>query len=124
MKYQRLIVMGAASALALAAAIASAQDAVKADPDKNTVLLENDRVRVLEVTNPVGGTLKMHSHPAHILYFLEGARATMTTADGKVTQLESKKGEVRWVDPVTHKVENKGSAPIRTIVIELKDGAK
>ena len=124
MKYQRRIVLGTASALALAAAIASAQDAVKADPDKNKVLFENDRVRVLEVTNPVGGTLKMHSHPAHILYFLEGAKATMTTADGRATELEGKKGEARWVDPVTHKVENKGSTPIRAIVVELKDGAK
>jgi len=116
--------MGVASILALAATIASAQDAAKTDPDKNKVLFENDRVRVLEVTSPVGGTLKMHSHPAHVLYFLEGAKSTMTTSDGKVTQLQSKKGEARWVEPVTHKVENTGTVPIHATVIELKDAAK
>jgi beta-alanine degradation protein BauB len=124
MKHRDLIAMGVASILALAATIASAQDAAKTDPDKNKVLFENDRVRVLEVTSPVGGTLKMHSHPAHVLYFLEGAKSTMTTSDGKVTQLQSKKGEARWVEPVTHKVENTGTVPIHAIVIELKDAAK
>lgn len=124
MKIQGLIIMGAASALALAAAIASAQDAVKTDPDYNKVLLENDRVRVLEVTFPAGTTLKMHSHPAHVLYFLEGAKSKMTTSDGKVTQLESKKGESRWVEPVTHKVDNTGNTPIHVIVIELKNTVK
>ena len=64
------------------------------------------------------------AHPAHVLYFLESAKTTMTTSDGKVAELQGTKGEVRWVDPVTHKVENTGTTPVHAIVIELKDAAK
>ena len=124
MTKKQLIVLSAASALLVGTAMAIAQDAVKVQPDKNKVLFENDRVRVVEVKNPPGGTLDMHSHPAHVVYFLESATTKMTTKDGKESVLEGKKGEARWVDPVTHKVDNTGKTPVHAIVVELKDAAK
>ncbi len=124
MTKKQLIVLSAASALLVGAAMSLAQDAVKTQPDNNKVLFENDRVRVLEVKFAPGSTLKMHSHPAHVVYFPEGAKTKMTDSAGKVTELESKKGEARWVDPVTHTVENTGKTPAHAIVVELKDAAK
>jgi len=124
MKKDRFIAAAATGALLLGAVVAFAQDPVKMDPEKNRLVFENDRVRVYEVKNPKGGTLKMHSHPAHVVYFLESGKAKFTNADGKVTEAEVKAGEALWSEPVTHRVENTGTTPLRAIVVELKDAAK
>jgi quercetin dioxygenase-like cupin family protein len=124
MKREVLITAAATGALLLGAVAALAQDAVKTQPDKNKVLFENERVRVIEVKNEPGGTLKMHSHPDHVVYLLENSNVKFTSADGKVSEMKGKKGEVRWVEAVTHTVENKGSTPVHAIVVELKEGAK
>nr|NIP31626.1 hypothetical protein [Candidatus Dadabacteria bacterium]NIQ16433.1 hypothetical protein [Candidatus Dadabacteria bacterium] len=47
---------------------AMAQDAVKVAPESYKVLLENDRVRVLEFQIKPGKKDAMHSHPAYIVY--------------------------------------------------------
>lgn len=123
MNRDHLIGAGAAAAvmsLLLGAVAALAQDPVKIDPTRNKLLFENDRVRVYEVTAPPGDTLKTHSHPAHIVYFLGSSKVKFTGADGKVTEAENKAGTVRWNDPVTHSVENIGTTPIRGVVVELK----
>jgi quercetin dioxygenase-like cupin family protein len=124
MKKERLIATAVTSALLLGAVVAHAQDPIKVDPDKNRLVFENDRVRVYEVKNPPGGTLKMHSHPAHVVYFLDAGKAKFTSADGKVTEAAVKAGEALWSDPVTHSVENIGTTPLRGIVVELKDAKK
>ncbi len=121
MKKQNLIVTVGASALLIGAAAVFAQDAVKIQPESNKVLLENDRVRVLEVTSAPGATLKMHSHPGHVVYLLEDANTKHTDASGKVVVVEGKKGEARWVDATSDTVENTSKTPLRTIVIEVKD---
>jgi quercetin dioxygenase-like cupin family protein len=121
LKKQNLIVSIGASALLIGAAAVFAQDAVKVQPESNKVLLENDRVRVIEVTSAPGATLKMHSHPGHVVYLLDDAKTKHTDAAGKVTEVAGKKGDARWVDAVTHTVENTSTTPLRTIVIEVKD---
>ena len=118
LKKNILFAIGAATALLLGAPVSFAQDAVATQPANNKVLFENDRVRVLEVTFGPGTPLKMHSHPAHVVYMVEGGKAKFTTADGKVTDAEATPGTVRWSDPVTHTVET--SAASKAIVVELK----
>jgi len=114
----------AALSILLGTGVAVAQDPVKVDAEKNKLVLENDRVRVYEVKNPPGGTLKMHSHPAHVVYFLDAGKAKFTNADGKVTEAAVKAGEALWSEPVTHSVENTGTTPLNAIVVELKDAKK
>ncbi len=122
MKKVQIIALGVASALLAGAVLA--QDAVKTQPESNKVLLENDRVRVIEVTVAPGSALKTHSHPAHVIYFLGDAETRQTDAAGKVAEVAGKKGEARAVDAVTHQVDNVGKTPIHVIVVELKDAAK
>lgn len=43
---------------------------MKVDPNNNKLLFENDRVRVYEVKSLPGNTRNMHSHPAHVVYFV------------------------------------------------------
>ncbi len=112
-------------ALAFAARTAQAQDMVKVAPQNVKVLLENDRVRVLEVVAKPGEKIGMHSHPGHILYLMSGGGKMMTTfPDGKTVTTEGKTGEARWLEPVTHANENAGDTEIRAVVVELKEPAK
>lgn len=121
MKNQRLVVLGAVGALVLGAAAALAQDPMKVQPENHKVVFEDEHVRVLDVTFGPGTTLKKHSHPNHVVYFLESATTKQTDAAGKVTDINGKKGDARWVAATTHTVENVGTTTAHVIVVELKD---
>ena len=106
--------------LVFAAKTAIAQDLVKVMPKDVKVLIDNDRVRVLEVVHKPGAKEPMHSHPAYVAVFLSATKLKVTTPDGKTTVKDRKAGETYWSEAVTHAVENVGSADQHVIVIELK----
>jgi beta-alanine degradation protein BauB len=99
---------------------ATAQDMVKVAPNTTKVLLENDRVRVLEVQQKPGEKAAMHSHPASLVYSLSSSKAKFTAPDGKTTESELKAGAVNWREAETHAIENVGTTDSRVLVIELK----
>jgi quercetin dioxygenase-like cupin family protein len=105
-----------------AACIAAAQGQDPAVVNAKTikVQLENDRVRVLEANLPPGVKEEVHSHPAYVIYVLEGGRYRNYASDGKVTEGELKAGEVLFREPLTHAAQNIGDKPLRMILIELK----
>jgi hypothetical protein len=47
------------------------------------VRFENDRVRALEAILPPGTKEEVHSHPAYVIYVLEGGRYRNYAADGR-----------------------------------------
>ena len=98
----------------------SAQDAEKATPKVVKLKLENERVRVLEALSNPGDTENMHSHPANIVYVIEGGKLRITTADGKTSEVEFKAGDTLWREPVTHAAENIGTTRFHAIIVELK----
>src|ERR1019366_3675722 len=103
---------------------ASAQDAIKVQPDSYRVALENDRLRVLEfVSRPGMGMcgVGMHSHPAHLTVALTAAKVRVTTPDGKTFIAENKPGDVFWSEAQTHTTENVTGRSARALIIELKD---
>lgn len=113
-------VLSVAFTFGLAAALASAQDMVKVAPKNCTVLLENDRVRVVRVVLKAGEKLAMHSHPAYISYSFAAGKTKFTSADGKTDERETKAGTAIWRDAETHAAENTGTTDGRVLVIELK----
>ena len=84
------------------------------------VQFENDRVRVLEANLPPGVKEEVHSHPAYVIYVLEGGRYRNYASDGKVTEGELKAGEVLFREPLTHAAENIDDKPLHMILVELK----
>jgi quercetin dioxygenase-like cupin family protein len=89
---------------------------------KNFVLkLENARVRVFEGTLKPGDKEKQHSHPAYVIYVIEGGKFRNHAADGTVTEGEFKTGDVMYREPLTHWAENIGATTIRLQVVELKN---
>ena len=99
-------------------------DALVASAQHHRLLLENDRVRVLESFIPPGETTAVHTHRwPNVQYVARGSRLVRRDADGVVTSdgelLED--ASTRWSDPIPpHTVENAGPRVLSVIVVELK----
>ncbi len=116
-------------ALALLAALGvttdelPAQDARVVDPRSYRVLLENERVRVLEYRSRPGLGVcgaGLHYHPAHVTVSLTGAKLKRTDEAGRVAFVEIKPGDVFYAEAETHTAEVIGGSGTRTYIVELK----
>ena len=110
--------------LGLFNSVLAGQDSARVAPKNVKILLENNRVRVLEVRIKPGEKIPMHSHPAHLTYALSDAKGQYTSPDGTSTISEAKTNGVFWSEPVTHSSVNVGNTEIHAIVVELKDPPK
>ena len=109
--------------LCLVSSTALAQDPVKVAPETHKVLLENDRVRVLDVRIKPGEKVPMHSHPASVGYVLSGGKIRFTYPDGKTEEREPKAGTASWSEAVTHAAGNVGTTELHVVRTELKGEA-
>jgi quercetin dioxygenase-like cupin family protein len=100
---------------------ANAQDPAVVNAKTIKVKFENERVRVLEATLPPGVKEAVHSHPAYVIYVLEGGRVRNYAADGKTSENELKTGDIVFREPLTHAAENIGPNTLHMILVELKD---
>ena len=100
--------------------VARAQDPVPRYPRNYRVLVENDRVRVLDFRLRKGDTEELHSHPAHVLYVLEPFTIRFALPGGRTAVREAKAGDVLFSEAVTHSPTNIGSTDAHGILIELK----
>jgi len=102
-------------------------DAVLAAPASHRILLDNDRVRVLEVVIEPGAREPEHTHqatsvmivdePARIRYYAGGALVFESPADSG----PSPGVRVRWLEPEgPHSVENTGQHRYHAIRVELR----
>jgi quercetin dioxygenase-like cupin family protein len=110
---------GEAPAAAPPAAAESTDPAVVA-PDHYKVVLENDRVRVLQIRYAEGDETPMHSHPDAVALFLEDGTVEMRLPDGTSQQPAGKAGEALWTPAGDH--SPKAVTPVSVILVELKDG--
>lgn len=120
----RWITLIPALGLICAAAPLRAQDPVKVAPNHFKVLLENERIRVLDFHSKAGEKIPMHSHPAYIAYGIAGAGKTkFTTPDGKVREAPAEPGRAAWNEAETHASEFVGTGEVRVLMVELKEPA-
>ena len=89
-------------------------------PKGHRILLENDRVRVLEVRIKPGETTEMHGHPANVVYALSSARVRFSFPDGSSREVGIKEGDIVWSDGGWHDVANIGTTDDLGIIVELK----
>lgn len=109
------------SALALFSTRALSQDPVPLYPKNYTVLLENDRVRVIDFVLRKGDTEDFHSHRPHVAYVLNGFKIRFTFPDGRTAVRETKAGDVLFSEAVTHSPVNIGDTEAHGIMVELKE---
>jgi len=115
----RLLAAVAALSLAVPAALL-AQDPVPRYPDNYKVLVENDRVRVLDFRLRKGDTETFHMHPAHVLYVLTPFKIMFKLPGGRTAVREAKAGDVLFSEAVTHSPTNIGDTDAHGILVELK----
>jgi quercetin dioxygenase-like cupin family protein len=87
------------------------------------ILLENDRVRVREVTfAPGAGDAGMHTHDLpHVGVILTAGALVFTEPGKKAETVKFDVGSVGYREAnVTHQVTNPGAAAMRVIEVELK----
>ena len=102
---------------------ALAQDAPTVAPRSFRVVLENDRVRVLEYKSRPGFGVcgqGMHYHPDHVTVSLTDAKLKETTSDGKSKFVDIPAGAVFYDPAQVHAAEVIGGFGTRTYIIELK----
>jgi beta-alanine degradation protein BauB len=102
-------------------------DPVCTDPDKYTVIFENDRVRVLEYRDLPGGRTHPHQHPDSVMFTLsrfrrrlQAGQAGQARRAGREVAMEP--GHAYWLPAQVHAGQNIGSTPTYVLFVELKEG--
>lgn len=81
--------------------------------------MENDRVRVFNVTFKVGDKAIMHHHPDHLVYVIKGGKLKLTS-EGKTNILDLADGDAVYLNAQSHEAENIGPSAVALLVVELK----
>ena len=104
-----------------ASAVEVSPQARGASSSTATVVLDNARVRVRDVTFPPGVT-GMHTHELpHVGIVIQGGTLVFRYPDGKSETMKLDVGGVGFREAnVTHEPFNSGSSPVRVIEVELK----
>lgn len=100
--------------------MASAGDAVTVAPHVYKVVLENDRVRVLDVRGKPGDKTEMHSHPPVVAVALTDCKFRFTSPDAQTMEAELTAGQVMYFDAVEHAGEFTGATAAQIVLVELK----
>lgn len=103
-------------------------DAVVAAPGNHRVLLENEHVRVLEVTVPPHASEPVHAHcwPSTLYIqtmtdMLERDTTGKVVFDSRKLPVQPEPPFARWSGPqAPHSIENLGDAPLTLIRVEQK----
>ena len=90
------------------------------DPDKYQVILENERVRVLEYRDLPGGKTHPHQHPDSVMYTLSAFQRRLHAGQG-TRDVVMEAGRAHWLGAQTHAGENIGTTPTHVLFVELKE---
>jgi hypothetical protein len=108
----------AAAALFLTAGISGAQEAKEA----GKTLLQNERVRVMEVSFKPGAKTTAVSQPNRFLYALTDGALVFAPPGKTPYELSFKAGEAIWLPSQPMATENDSGKEVRALVVEFKDG--
>jgi beta-alanine degradation protein BauB len=95
-------------------------DPVETNPTLYRVVLENDRVRVLEYRDRPGDRTEPHAHPDSVMITASSFRRRITRGDAGA-EVDLREGEVRWLDAQEHVGENVGDTETHVFFVELKE---
>lgn len=111
------------SALLVASQVpASELDPVSVSPDKYSVILENEHIRVVEYRIEPGEKDNWHTHPAKLSYIVKSGTLRITTEEGESFLSEEKAGSARWFGKVgKHYGENIGDTAVQVVLVEIKN---
>ncbi|MGH9498974.1 MAG: hypothetical protein ACRD3L_07500 [Terriglobales bacterium] len=103
-------------------------DALTAAPAHHTLLLENDRVRVIHTHIPPGALVPLHTHRWHaVAYvmissdFIRRDHENKILFDSRQAPAPPRFPVTQWLEPLPpHTIENIGNSEISILIVELK----
>ena len=96
-------------------------DPLIVSPDKFSLLMENEHVRVLEYTLLPGQRDEWHTHPPKVSYVVTEGKLRIHLADGTSIVSDEEAGSASWMDNLPlHYAENIGSTSVQIVLIEIK----
>jgi quercetin dioxygenase-like cupin family protein len=120
--HRRLSLLLLAAALVATASLAGApaQDPLTVGPSIYRLVLENERVRVLEARFQPGQKIGPHAHPDHVVVVTSPGKLVVTAASGKTQEIDGKVGDTFFIAAQTHSAQNVGTTEFVCVVTELK----
>lgn len=112
-----------AAVLALTIGAAQAQTAKSPGTDSKP-LLENERMRVLEMLFKPGSKTSTLSHPNRFVYALTDGSLVFSPPGKTPYELSFKAGEALWLPAEAMVTMNDGDKEVRTLVVEFKESAR
>src|SRR5512135_2419006 len=97
------------------------EDPIVTDGDKYSVVLENERVRVLKYHDKPGDKTLPHVHPDYVLYAESSFKRRRTFPDNRTLEVDVKDGTVVFMKAHNHIGENIGDTETDVIIVELKE---
>ncbi len=97
-----------------------AGDPLLTDGDKYSVVLENERVRVLRYHDKPGDRTSQHAHSDYVLYAESSFKRRLTFPEGKRVEVDVRAGDIVWMKAHVHIGENIGDTNTDVILVELK----
>ena len=96
-------------------------DVLKSAANAYRLLMENEKVRVLEIRLKPGEKAPMHNHPHdHVVYVINNAKFRLTFFDGKSGEFDLKAGQTLWMEAGSHATENTGTSEGHNLIVEVK----
>ena len=98
-------------------------DAATAGPDIYRTVLENDKVRVFEVTFAPGAKIATHRHEPSAFYALTAGTLRITPEGGEARDMTLAAGDAGWMLAEKRAAENATDKEIKAVLVEVKPGA-
>ena len=95
-------------------------DAVSVAPHVYKSVIDNERVRVLDVKTDAGASTDMHHHPDMVGYAISDCTWDLTSPDGETVRVELKAGDSLFLPATDHSAIDVGDSGSHAILIELK----
>jgi len=95
-------------------------DPVETNPTLYRVVMENERVRVLEYRDRPGDRTMPHRHPDSVMITLSGFQRRLAQGD-RVADVVLEAGLTRWIPAQEHAGENIGTTDSHALFVELKE---
>jgi hypothetical protein len=84
------------------------------------IVMENERVRVLEYRDRPGDRTTPHAHPDSVMVTLSSFQRRLVDGE-RSADVALEAGTVRWLAAQTHAGENIGTTETHVIFVELKE---
>jgi quercetin dioxygenase-like cupin family protein len=105
--------------LAAGSQTAGESEAVPSDPEHGRTLLENEAVRVAEMTLEPGQSTGRHRGGPRVVFALTDYTIRWTQGDADPVGVSWSYGDAHWHEPGDHEVENIGENAARFLVVTL-----